>query len=56
MEEAEIEHLNNYQKSMFSTESQVVLTDDYTPVTSAGLQTLDGKAGDGLLSYPCHRG
>ena len=42
VEEAEIEHLNNYQKSMFSTESQVVLTDDYTPVTSAGLQTLDG--------------
>ena len=42
VEEAEIEHLNNYQKSMFSTESQVVLTDDYTPVTKAGLQPLDG--------------
>ena len=42
VEQAEIEHLNNYQKSMFSTESQVVLSDDYTPVTQAGLQTLDG--------------
>ncbi|HJC56270.1 MAG TPA: LCP family protein [Candidatus Eisenbergiella intestinipullorum] len=38
----EIEHLNNYQKSMFSTESKVVLTDDYTPVTKSGLQTLNG--------------
>ena len=28
VEEAEIEHLNNYQKSMFRTEIQVVLTDD----------------------------
>ncbi len=42
VEEAEIKHLNNYQKSMFSTESKVVLSDDYTPVTQAGLQTLDG--------------
>ena len=42
VEEAEIEHLNNYQKSMFSTESRVVLSDDYTPVTKAGLQTLNG--------------
>ena len=42
VEQAEIEHLNNYQKSMFSTESQVVLSDAYTPVTQAGLQTLDG--------------
>ena len=42
VEEAEIEHLNNYQKSMFSTESRVVLSEDYTPVTKAGLQTLNG--------------
>ena len=42
VEQAEIEHLNNYQKSMFSTESKVVLSDDYTPVTQAGLQTLNG--------------
>ncbi len=38
----EISHLNNYQKSMYSTEAQAVLTDDYTPVTEAGLQTLSG--------------
>ena len=42
VEEAEIEHLNNYQKSMFSTESRVVLSEDYTPVTKSGLQTLNG--------------
>lgn len=39
---AEIKHLNDYQASMYSTESNTVITDDYVPVTQAGLQTLSG--------------
>lgn len=42
VEEAEIEHLNNYQASMFSTEERPKLTDDYVRVTHAGTQTLNG--------------
>ena len=40
--EEEIQHLNNYQASMFSTESQAKITDDYVKVTQPGLQTLNG--------------
>jgi anionic cell wall polymer biosynthesis LytR-Cps2A-Psr (LCP) family protein len=39
---AEIKHLNDYQASMYSTETNTVITDDYVPVTQAGLQTLSG--------------
>ncbi len=42
IQEAEIEHLNNYQASMFSTEDHPKLTDDYVRVTHAGRQTLNG--------------
>ena len=38
----EISYLNDYQRSMYSTESQAVLTDDYTPITAAGPQRLSG--------------
>ncbi len=42
VQEEEISHLNNYQASMFSTESKERLTDDYVKVTKAGRQTLNG--------------
>lgn len=42
VKEEEIQHLNNYQASMFSTESQAKITDDYVKVTQPGLQTLNG--------------
>lgn len=43
VQESEIEFLNNYQWSMYSTEEKLVLDDDYIPVTKPGLQTLNGK-------------
>lgn len=42
VKEEEIKHLNNYQSSMYSTESKERLTDDYVKVTQPGLQTLNG--------------
>lgn len=42
VKEEEIKHLNNYQSSMFSTESKERLTEDYIKVTKPGLQTLNG--------------
>lgn len=39
---SEIKYLNDYQASMYSTETNTVITDDYVPVTEAGLQTLSG--------------
>ena len=38
----EIKYLNDYQASMYSTESQAVITDDFVRVTDSGLQTLSG--------------
>ena len=38
----EIKYLNDYQASMYSTETNTVITDDYVPVTQTGLQTLSG--------------
>ena len=38
----EIKYLNDYQKSMYSTESQAVITNDFIPVENTGLQTLSG--------------
>ena len=40
--EDEIKNLNDYQASMFSTETKERLTDDYVKVTQPGLQTLNG--------------
>lgn len=42
VKEEEITHLNNYQSSMFSTESKEKLTENYVKVTNPGLQTLNG--------------
>ena len=42
VKEEEIKHLNNYQASMYSTETKERLTDDYVKVTKPGLQTLNG--------------
>lgn len=42
IQEDEIKFLNDYQKSMYSTETKTVITDDYIPVTQTGLQTLSG--------------
>ena len=42
VKEDEIKHLNNYQASMFSTETKEKLTDNYVKVTQPGLQTLNG--------------
>lgn len=39
---SEIKYLNDYQASMYSTETNTVITDNYVPVTEAGLQTLSG--------------
>lgn len=42
VQQNEIKDLNNYQRSMYSTETQTVLSDNYTPVEAPGLQTLNG--------------
>lgn len=43
VESAEIEHLNNYQRSMFLDENGTGgMIEDFTPVTNTGLQTLNG--------------
>lgn len=42
VQQEEISHLNNYQASMFSTETKEVITENYTKVTQAGTQTLNG--------------
>lgn len=38
----EIKFLNDYQASMYSTETNTVITDDYVPVTEIGMQRLSG--------------
>ncbi len=40
--EDEIKYLNDYQASMFSTETKERLTNDYVKVTQPGVQTLNG--------------
>ena len=40
--EDEIKYLNDYQASMFSTETKERLTNDYVKVTQPGMQTLNG--------------
>lgn len=40
--ENEIEHLNNYQRSMFSKDENTPLNENIVKVTSAGTQTLSG--------------
>lgn len=42
IQQNEIKFLNDYQASMYSTESKTVITDNYVPVTEAGMQTLSG--------------
>lgn len=42
IQQNEIKFLNDYQASMYSTETNTVITDDYVPVTETGLQTLSG--------------
>ena len=42
IQQNEIKYLNDYQRSMYSTETNAVLTDDYIPVQNTGLQTLSG--------------
>ncbi len=42
VQEDEIKYLNDYQASMFMTEEGGQLNTNYTPVTSAGMQTLNG--------------
>lgn len=42
VQQSEIKFLNDYQASMYSTETMAVITDDYVPVTQTGLQTLSG--------------
>lgn len=42
IQQNEIKYLNDYQRSMYSTETNAVLTDDYIPVERTGLQTLSG--------------
>lgn len=42
IQQNEIKFLNDYQASMYSTETNTVITDDYVPVTNTGLQTLSG--------------
>ena len=39
----EIKYLNDYQRSMYSTESKVDLRDDFTPVSETGPQYLNGR-------------
>lgn len=42
IQQNEIKFLNDYQASMYSTETNTVITDDYVPVTEVGMQTLSG--------------
>ena len=42
IQQSEIKFLNDYQASMYSTETNTVITNDYVPVTQTGLQTLSG--------------
>lgn len=42
IQQNEIKFLNDYQASMYSTETNTVITDDYIPVTETGMQTLSG--------------
>ncbi len=42
IQQNEIKYLNDYQASMYSTETNTVITDNYVPVTNTGLQTLSG--------------
>ena len=42
VQSSEIDHLNNYQASMWATEDNPKITKNYTPVTSPGVQTLNG--------------
>lgn len=42
IQQNEIKFLNDYQRSMYSTETTTVLTDDFVPVTETGMQTLSG--------------
>ncbi|MCR4648033.1 MAG: LCP family protein [Lachnospiraceae bacterium] len=42
IQQNEIKFLNDYQASMYSTETNTVITDDYIPVTQTGMQTLSG--------------
>ena len=42
IEQNEIKFLNDYQRSMYSTETTPYITEDYIPVTETGLQTLNG--------------
>jgi len=42
VQQNEIKTLNDYQASMYSTETNTIITDDYVPVTKTGMQTLSG--------------
>ena len=42
IQQNEIKYLNDYQRSMYSTETKVDLRDDFIPVENTGLQTLSG--------------
>ncbi len=42
IEQNEIKYLNDYQRSMYSTETTPYITEDFIPVTDTGLQTLNG--------------
>lgn len=42
IQQNEIKYLNDYQASMYSTETNTVITDNYVPITNTGLQTLSG--------------
>ena len=42
IEQNEIKFLNDDQASMYSTETNTVITDNYVPVTQTGMQTLSG--------------
>lgn len=42
IQQNEIQYLNDYQRSMYSTETTTILTDDFVPVTETGMQTLSG--------------
>lgn len=42
VQQNEIKYLNDYQSSMYSTETNTVITDNYVAVTQPGMQTLSG--------------
>ena len=42
VQQDEIQWLNGYQATMYSTENNTVITDNYVPVNEVGLQTLSG--------------